>query len=141
LLKSSGNGLEISDSGGASIVVDNASGFAAVNATNGPPSHHLYPNGHIVTQGTAPRITSGFGTSPSITGQDPAGRVTVGSGGTATTGVVTFNTSWPDAPTCVANDETTTDAIRATATTTTLTLTSATAWGAADKLVWVCLGY
>lgn len=95
---------------------------------------------HTLAAGVA-AIGSGFGSSPSIAGGDEAFRVTVGSGGVATTGVVTFAVGYTTAPACVANDETTTLLVKATATTSQVTLTSATAWGAADKLTVICKGY
>jgi hypothetical protein len=96
---------------------------------------------HTLASGAAPTITSGFGSSPAIAGSDAGGRITVGSGGSATTGAITFGTTWATAPACVANNETTTLLLKATATTTTLTLASATAFTAADKLTWICIGY
>ena len=96
---------------------------------------------HPIGIGSTPAITSGFGTSPSIVGTDSAGRLTVGSGGSATTGVITFAKSWSTAPACTANDETTLLLVQATTSTTTLTLTSATAWTAADKITWNCRGF
>ncbi|HXG71683.1 MAG TPA: hypothetical protein VNJ04_13835 [Gemmatimonadaceae bacterium] len=94
-----------------------------------------------LASGQTPTIASGFGTTPAIAGKDAAGRVTVGTGGVALTGVLTFSVAWTTAPACVANDEVTTLLVKATATTTTLTLTSATAWAAGDTLTWVCIGY
>src|SRR5207302_7868810 len=41
---------------------------------------------HILAAGTAPTIASGFGTSPSIVGFDDSITITIGTGGTATTG-------------------------------------------------------
>lgn len=97
--------------------------------------------GHFIAGGTAPTITSGFGTSPSIAGTDQGGRVTVGTGGIATTGVVTFGKAFATAPACTVNNETTVLLAQATATTTTLTITSATPFTAADKLTYTCVGY
>jgi hypothetical protein len=96
---------------------------------------------HPIGTGTAPTIASGFGSSPSIAGTDAGGRVTVGTGGVAATGAVTFGTAWATAPACVVNNETTQLVAFATATTTTLTIASATPFGAADKLTWNCIGY
>jgi hypothetical protein len=91
----------------------------------------------------AATIASGFGTSPTIAGTDMAGRITVGTGGIAVTGQITFaNTYTTNAPSCVANDETTAGiAVRATATLTSLTLASAVAWTAGDKINWLCIGF
>ena len=98
---------------------------------------------HLLTATSvgAPTIASGFGTTPSIAGGDDGGRITVGTGGVATTGVITFGVAYTTAPACVANNETTIQLIQATATTTTLTLTASAAFTAADKLTWVCRGW
>lgn len=96
---------------------------------------------HPLAGGTSPTITSGFGTTPSIAGKDAAGRITVGSGGTAATGTITFGTAWATAPVCTAANETTQLALFPTATTTTLVLASTTPFTAADKLVYQCVGY
>jgi hypothetical protein len=88
--------------------------------------------------GSPPTIASGFGTSPSIVGTSNAGRITVGSGG-ASSGVVNFETAYTNPPLCVAQDETTSSAMRATASTTQLTITGTMT--AADKLTYICLGY
>ncbi len=87
-----------------------------------------------------PTIASGFGSSPSIAGSDSNGRVTVGTGGSAATGTINFAVTWGSAPMCTANNETTLLYLQATASTTTLVLTSATPFGAADKLTWLCIG-
>jgi len=98
---------------------------------------------HLLTATSvgAPTIASGFGTTPSIAGGDDGGRITVGTGGVATTGVITFGVAYATAPACVANNETTIQLIQATATTTTLTLTASAAFTAADKLTWNCRGW
>ena len=86
-------------------------------------------------------IASGFGSNPTIAGTDLGGRVTVGTGGTATTGQINFGTAWTTAPACTANDETTVLPVQAAAATATLILTSASPWTPGDKLTWVCIGY
>lgn len=96
---------------------------------------------HLIGGGTAPTISSGFGTSPSIAGTDMAGRVTVGTGGVATSGVVLFGTAWGTAPACTVHNETTQLVAFPTATTTQLTIASSTAFTASDKLVYICVGY
>jgi hypothetical protein len=93
------------------------------------------------TSSGAPTIASGFGTSPSIAGGDDGGRITVGTGGTASTGAITFGVAYATAPACVANNETTISLVQATTTTTTLTLTSSAPFTAGDKLTWVCRGW
>lgn len=140
-LYSNVNGISMGDAGGSFIRMKNNDGGAYIACTNTDNCLNLKNDGHIIGAGTAVTIASGFGTSPSIVGFDLGGRVTVGTGGVTSTGAITFHTTWATAPSCVANDETTTLLVKATATTTTLTLTSATPWGAADKLTWTCVGY
>jgi hypothetical protein len=118
----------------------NAAGIVEVNNGTATTYRDLKLR-HTLLGGTAPTIASGFGTTPAIAGADSAGRVTVGSGGIALTGAVTFGTTWTTAPSCVCNNEVTTLLCKATATTTTLTMASASAWTAADTLTWLCSGY
>ncbi len=118
----------------------NAAGIVEVNNGTAGTLRDLIQR-HPLAGGTSPTIASGFGTTPSIAGKDAAGRVTVGSGGTAATGTITFGTAWATAPVCTAANETTQLALFPTATTTTLTLASTTPFTAADKLVYQCIGY
>ncbi len=105
-------------------------------------SNPLALTGHIAMAGSAPTIASGFGTTPALAGVDASGVITVGSGGIATTGVITFNATWANrAPQCYANDQTTVVLVQAVPTTTTLTLTALTAFGAADKINWFCTDF
>lgn len=113
----------------------NATSAQSVQFLNSAATSAAYISMSVVS------ITSGFGTSPSIAGNASQGRVTVGSGGSAATGLITFTNAFSTAPACVANDESTILLVQATATTTTLTLTSASAWTAADKITWNCHGY
>jgi hypothetical protein len=88
-----------------------------------------------------PTIASGFGGSPSVVaGSVPMdGSVNVGTGGVATTGVITFNgAAFPSAPNCVYSTTTTNAVTRGTPTTTQLTLNSTTAWLANDIVTWHC---
>ena len=88
--------------------------------------------------GTGPTIRSGFGSSPSLAGTDGGGRVMVGTGGD-TGGVVTFGVPWAKAPSCLAQNETSPQTVRATASATALILTGTLA--ETDKLTWICIGY
>lgn len=90
---------------------------------------------------TAPSISSGFGSSPSIAGSDNAGRITVGSGGSANTGVIAFGRTWTTAPACSVSDESTVLLVQSRATATQLTLTGASAFGSGDVLAYTCIGY
>lgn len=112
--------------------------------------------GHLVFSDTAPTIASGFGTSPSIVASNGATvfEVNVGTGGTATNGVITMpaaTTGWN----CSVTDLTSAaggvaDAITAQTTggTTSVTVKNRTvstgvavAWDASDKLRLVCGAY
>lgn len=89
-----------------------------------------------------PTVGSGFGTSPSVTaGSTPlAGSVNVGTGGTATTGVITWGgTAFPSTPFCTYSNTTTNLVTRGTPTTTQLTLNTTTAWTASDIVSWICI--
>jgi hypothetical protein len=63
----------------------------------------IISNAHIVTSGTDPTITANCGTAPSVVGDDVNGRITVGTGGTATSCTLTFAQAWATAPSCVSN--------------------------------------
>jgi hypothetical protein len=94
----------------------------------------------LLLSNTAPTISSGFGTSPSIVQQNgtAAFEINVGTGGAATSGVIglpTATNGW----TCTAVDMNTNIVTRETAfTTTSVTLTAASAWTASDKLLMQC---
>lgn len=107
---------------------------------------------NLAVSGSAPTISSGFGTAPSITASNgtAAFRLNVGTGGTATSGVIglpTATNGWN----CFASDITTPatgHAIKQSAgTTTSATLTNynnagvATAWAASDILIVNCTAY
>lgn len=110
-------------------------------------------NAGIIFEGNAapiistfpPTIASGFGTGPSITvlyGGAFSFTVTVGTGGVATTGSLTFPAAnsggmWN----CFVNDETTAVVTHQSANTaTSVNVTAASAWTAADKLRFICSG-
>jgi hypothetical protein len=98
--------------------------------------------GHQITTGATPVLGSGSsdcGSSPSIGGNDSAGRVTVGAGngGHCT---ITFASPWPNPPVCSAFDETTGTLARpVAASTASVALTGAFAAG--DALVYNCVGF
>lgn len=135
-------GLGTGTGGGGSLIFRTGTpGSTGTTANSYATALTINNAGHLIVTGTAPTIASGFGTSPSIAGADHAGRVTVGTGGIATTGAITFGQAFATAPACTVNNETTVLLAQATATTTTLTITSATPFTASDKLTYVCLGY
>lgn len=107
--------------------------------SSGAGAINLAPAGHVKMTGTAPAVTANCGTSPSVLGSDMAGKLNVGTGGSATTCTLTFAVAYTVAPACVANNETTTQLIRATSTTTTLVLTAAAAFTASDIISYICI--
>lgn len=100
----------------------------------------IQPNGHIVAQGDPPAVSS-CGTGPSVAGNDVAGRITVGTGGIATSCTLTFLQAWAIAPVCSVGNETTTLFAKASPTTTTLVISSATPFAASDKISYHCVGF
>jgi hypothetical protein len=97
----------------------------------------------VMVSTTAPTISSGFGTSPSIVSSNGTAtfRVNVGTGGAATSGVIALpaaSNGWN----CQVQDMTNNTVTRMTAsTTTTATFTAAAAWAASDILSVSCFGY
>lgn len=109
---------------------------------------------NLTFSGTAPTISSGFGTGPSVTGTATSFRVDVGTGGTASQGVIgmpTAATGWN----CHFEDITQSNAndadlrtMQIASSTTTVTVENqavstgmATAWTASDILSAVCAAY
>jgi hypothetical protein len=98
--------------------------------------------GHQIMTGATPAVGSGpsdCGSSPSIGGNDSAGRVTVGAanGGKCT---ITFASPWPNPPVSSAFDETTGNLVRPIAAlTTSVAVTGIINSG--DSLVYHCVGY
>jgi len=109
-------------------------------STGGSYKFEIDSAGHLIGKGTAPSVSS-CGTSPSVSGTDTVGRITVGTGGVATSCTLTFAASWSTAPVCTIADETTSLLVTPGPTTTTLVITAATAFGASDKLAYHCLGF
>jgi len=98
--------------------------------------------GHQIMTGATPTIGSGSsdcGTSPSIGGNDSAGRITVGAanGGRCT---ITFVSPWPNPPVCSAFDETTANLVRPTAASSASVALTGTL-NPGDSLVYQCVGY
>ena len=92
-------------------------------------------------QQTAPTVTSGCGTTPSVTGTDTNMQVTVGSGGTAATCTVTFAIPWSTVPYCHSNHEGAILVTRAVGTTATVVVDAATPFTAGGKInVWCAPG-
>lgn len=98
---------------------------------------------YFIGNGSAAAIGGGFGTSPSVAGNNFSGRVTVGTGGTAKSGTVTFSDTPTNPMTCTANDESTqyqTVSVRFTGGTN-YQMNSASAWVAGQTITYVCGAY
>lgn len=94
--------------------------------------------GHLITTGTAPAVTA-CGTSPSISGNDKAGVVTIGTGGTATSCTLTFAVAYTAVPHCFVNDRTEILQVNGTPTTSTLTITKTIAFSASSVIDYMCV--
>lgn len=114
--------------------------FFQSGASSGGTRGTFNVNAHIVTAGSSPSLSS-CGTSPTISGNDNAGKVTIGTGGVTTTCVLTFNQTWTTAPSCFANNETSIVLVQAVSTTTTVTLNVTLPFGASDVVSYNCVGY
>jgi hypothetical protein len=98
-------------------------------------------------QTTAPTCTTNCGTSPSVAGNDTAMIVTMGSSGVPASGwVITFNGTWPAAPSCIVQSALGTMVVGkmpiavATTTTTITVTTNGTAPSTSDKYAVHCFG-
>jgi len=125
--------------------------FTTLSASSTSTLAQINENAKLLISPTAPTISSGFGTSASVTANNgtTAFRIGVGTGGTASSGVIglpTASTGWN----CFVQDVTTpaTTFTKVTAsTTTTVTVTNyntsgtATAWAASDVLEVSCFAY
>jgi len=124
-----------------------------VKFTNSTTRYSILMSANTLLSVTAPTISSGFGTSPSVVANNGVGAFTVnvGTGGTATSGVIglpTATNGWS----CSCNDVTTTSSsvfmckqTATSATTATIgnfnTSGAATAWTASDVIQVKCMGY
>ncbi len=126
------------DSGNLVLLTSNASDFVVQGSSGVAGFQRIIGTANLYDLGGIPTISSGFGTAPSIAGNASRFRVTVGAGGD-TSGVVLFNDTWPNAPICVANDETISSLLQATPTTTQVTIGGTMA--ASDVISVMCGGY
>lgn len=93
------------------------------------------------TTGSTPTIGgAACGTTPSISGKDSAMKITVGSGGAATTCAVSFGATWTNPPTCIAQNDTDRVSYSMVTTATALTITATAAITAASKFHVICMG-
>ena len=96
-------------------------------------------DGHFDIGGSTPAI-SDCGTSPTVAGTDMIGKITVGTGGTASICNVRFATPWTLPPSCWCNDETQILFTRSSTTLNFLTCSVATAFAASDVVSYGCIG-
>lgn len=101
------------------------------------PAYALTVAGKIGVASSAPSVSS-CGTTPSIAGNDSAGRATIGSG-VVTSCTLTFTSQFARTPACVASDETNLLTVRPVATTSTLTLVAGSTFGG-DTISYICMG-
>ncbi len=97
--------------------------------------------GALMYSNAVPTITSGFSTStPSIAGKASAFAVTIGTPTIgSTTGLVAFNTTFTNVPSCTATNTITANAVQAVPTATTVVLNGV--WVASDIIRVICIGY
>lgn len=88
---------------------------------------------HVAVNGSAPSVSS-CGTSAAVAGTDNAMRITVGTGGIATSCLVTFAHSWVTVPVCTITNESAIAPLQGAVTQTTLTITAALALVASGKI-------
>lgn len=97
--------------------------------------------GHIVTSGPTPTITGGGGAGASITGNDNAGRITIGTGIDVEMVEITFSSSWQNPPVCTSSNESAQVTCFTAATQTKLTITSSSAFMPGDVVAYSAIGY
>lgn len=107
-----------------------------------PAANKLGLRGELIHAdgGTAPTITAGCGTSPSLVGTNNVILITVGTGGVATSCTVTFGTSYTNAPICTANSDTDKVGLSVAPTTSTVVVAATAAFTASSKLNVLCFG-
>ena len=97
---------------------------------------------HLIHSGTAPTITAGGGTNPSIVGTDESFCVTIGTGGIATSVEVTFGNAFTTNPPSVSvESDTDIIAVKITPLTTKVTITATAAFTAGSKLYCMTRGW
>lgn len=95
---------------------------------------------HALVAAGSPTISAGGGTAPSISGTDNAFKITVGSGGTATSVTVTFAAAWEATPIVIAQHQGAVLALRCSAGTTTVAISASTAFTAGGIIDVLCMG-
>lgn len=111
-------------------------GSRAVLRINGDTNHI-----EMVSQGGGdPFISSGGGTSPTISGNDNAFKLTLGTSPGTTAVVVAFGKAWASAPIVIAQYQSDHIALRAVATTTDVTITPASTMATSHVIDVIVLG-
>ena len=103
-------------------------------------NYGLVVGGHIEVSSTTPVLT-GCGTSPSISGNDYAGVITIGTGGIATSCTITFAAPWVNAPDCDSHHEASILYTQDVTTTTSDVISAATPLVSGGKLKYGCRGW
>lgn len=141
-IKAAGTGNTLNIPSG-STYFDNCGNFATGGAGANIAGTYI-PAGGCALNDAAPTISSGFGTTPSISSGASVSsfQINVGTGGAATSGVIGLPTSPKTGWNCQVQDSTTNIATRQSANTvSTVTLTAASAWTASDILIVSCKPY
>ena len=94
---------------------------------------------HLGNAAKDPSVAS-CGTSPSVAGTDMVGRITVGTGGAATSCTLNFSDTWSATPICVVTNETDIVALKAVPTTTALVISVSSPFTASATLAYHCFG-
>lgn len=133
-------GSSATDATGAFMKMDTSGNLGIGTVT---PSAPLSVTGHIHSHGTAPTVASndcGSTSQGTVTSKstDVAGGITVGTLA-VTSCAMTFNSTWLNAPQCIAVDDSNVLAIKASTTTTKLTLNSTTSMSG-DVVSYICIG-
>lgn len=144
LNSSGGHNWHFAATGGSNGVTGGGA-FAIIDKGTGGSPTDLYrlvvtAVGHILF-GSSPPSVGSCGTSPSVAGNDTAGRITVGTGGVATSCTLTFESAFGTKPACVVADEDTSLLLTGKASTTDLVITAATPFTAGDEIVYHCFEY
>lgn len=121
---------------------DSHVGIATAAAGTKTEKMKIGNTGQIEYGGSDPAVSL-CGTSPSVVGSDSAGRITVGTGGSATSCTLTFAKTWANAPICMFRNEVTGESLIGAPSTTSVALTriGGGAYGASDTIAYHCLGY
>jgi len=136
------NALTVSGSStiSGSLVVDSyvSGDFFSVKG-KGVAHFMIDEDGHIDTGGTAPTF-SDCGTSPSITGNDIAGRITAGTDSPSDC-TITFSTAYNNAPACTVSGDGLSGTVAYTASGNTLRLTIGSDFGdlGGDVIMYICM--